>query len=62
MADDRLVRKVRDGTPEGKRNRGSTDEKMDRRTGINRPSAYKKKRREEKKKSNFNLGHAKCDS
>jgi hypothetical protein len=44
MADDRLVKKVGDGIPEGKRKPRSTDEKMERRAGINSPSAYKKRR------------------
>ena len=45
MAEDRQVRKVHDGIPEGKRTPRSTDEKMERRTGItdHRPNKEKKK-------------------
>ena len=45
MADDRLVKKVHDGIPERKEKPRSTDEKMERRTGINKPLAYTKRRR-----------------
>ena len=55
MAEDRLVRRVHDGIPEGKRHRGLTDEKMERRTGINRPPAYKKRRRRNPKGTNRSL-------
>ena len=47
MADDRLVKKVHDGIPEWKEKPRSTDEKMERRTGINKPSAYTKRRSSE---------------